>query len=100
MVVFAVIQNDIPKQLGKGVSWFFNFWCRRNGGAHGMAAVNLEKLIKRFPEAQGISFSGKKTLTPCLVYLAHHPEAWSFIDKEIENVKLRNPSTNRTFLGL
>ncbi len=82
--------------LGLQQSYFFELTESGNHNANSTTPI-VDRLLAAYPEARAIGFDGAPQTTPCLVYLARHPEVWTFLQEEIRNVKNRNPSLTHFF---
>jgi hypothetical protein len=98
-MIFAGMTTDAAKQVGLNQTYFFNFWTNSvKRGYHGLSAVDVPDFIKKYPEATGISFTGKTAPTICPVYLAkNHNNIWQAVEKSFVEMLKRCPGLNIIF---
>jgi len=94
--IWGDCSSNLPRELGLKQSFFFNF---RGASDPFFQPTNadVEPLLAAFPEAQAITFHGRKKATICLSYVARHPETWPELEKQVRRIKAENPSLTHLF---
>lgn len=94
--IFGETQSKYPKKIGLSQTYFFN-WKSSSVPIFGVTEILCDRLLKKFPKSQAVTFSGHLLKRPDLCYLAYHDSVWPLINKQIAGVVKRNPSLTSIF---